>query len=105
MDKLRKEYNDKFEKLQNEISELSQQHLYNLKEYLNYRRNTKQEIHDLKMSVFDIKHEKNRIKQKCNDRVEILKTNTNKLRKILRRNIKISQWIKNGNNEKTRRIK
>lgn len=85
LDKLRKEYNDKFEKLQNEISQLSQQHLYNLKEYLNYRRNTKQEIHDLKMNVFSTNSEKNRIKEKYNDRVEEIKVNTKKIKKNIKK--------------------
>merc|ERR1712154_165851 len=66
---LRNEHNAKFESLQKEIERLSREHLYNLKEYLVYRRNAKQEIEDLQMNFLQMKPQNNKIKQKCNHKV------------------------------------
>merc|ERR1712130_720635 len=99
---LRNENNAKFESLQKEIERLSREHLYNLKEYLVYRRNTKQEIEDLQMNFLQMKHQNNKIKQKCNHKLDKIKSNTNKIKKKLKNssNKKINK-LQNGGNEKT----
>lgn len=85
LENLRNEYNEKFKNLQNEICDLSQQHLYNLKEYLNYKRNTKQEIEKLKFNFLEMKQEKNKIKSKYENKFENVKKTRNKMEKKLKK--------------------
>eukprot|EP01083_Nonionella_stella_P179173 635401_1 len=82
---LRNEYNAKFESLQSKMTDLSKQHLFNLKEYLNYRRNAKQEIHDLQSSLLHIKQENDQMKNKYDNKVDHMVSNTNKIEKELKK--------------------
>merc|ERR1712157_705695 len=67
---LRTENNAKFDELQSELTELSKEHLFNIKEYLIYRRRTNERMHDLELNYHRIKEQNNKIKQKYQDKVE-----------------------------------
>jgi len=81
LEALRAEYDSKFERLQQEIERLSREHLYNLKEYLNYRRTTKQEMHDLQIGALQMKQQSTATKEECVQKVEHLVSSTNEMEK------------------------
>eukprot|EP00485_Elphidium_margaritaceum_P008202 CAMPEP_0202686502 /NCGR_PEP_ID=MMETSP1385-20130828/2260_1 /ASSEMBLY_ACC=CAM_ASM_000861 /TAXON_ID=933848 /ORGANISM="Elphidium margaritaceum" /LENGTH=429 /DNA_ID=CAMNT_0049341087 /DNA_START=46 /DNA_END=1335 /DNA_ORIENTATION=- len=82
---LRTQYSDKFESLQTEIEQVSQQHLLNLKEYLSHRRQCKQQLHDMELKVLHIKRENSGMQTKYDGMAQELKSNNLKLEKERKR--------------------
>merc|ERR1712228_1152833 len=93
LQQLRIENNEKFEMQQNEMAELSKEHLYHIKEYLIYRRNTKQEMHDLMLNFFKMKDENNKMRKKYNDKVEHIESSKDAKERAIK---KESNKIVNG---------
>jgi len=90
---LRAETNEKFKQMQAEMAELSKQNLFNIKEYLAYRRQTKQTMHDLELAFIKQTDENNKIKKRYADKAERIETSQTKLAKDLK---KESKQIVNG---------
>jgi len=90
---LRAETNEKFKQMQAEMAELSKQNLFNIKEYLAYRRQTKQTMHDLELAFIKQSDENNKIKKRYADKAERIETSQTKLAKDLK---KESEQIVNG---------
>lgn len=68
--KLRDEYDSQMDELSTQLQILSKQHLYNMKEYLQFRRDSKQLILNLKLQSFKNKSEKSQIERECAKTVE-----------------------------------
>eukprot|EP00484_Ammonia_sp_Unknown_P018945 CAMPEP_0197025942 /NCGR_PEP_ID=MMETSP1384-20130603/6129_1 /TAXON_ID=29189 /ORGANISM="Ammonia sp." /LENGTH=438 /DNA_ID=CAMNT_0042454533 /DNA_START=48 /DNA_END=1364 /DNA_ORIENTATION=- len=85
LDAFRSEYDEKFKSLQTEISDLSQQHLFHLKEYLNYRRKSKQEIHELKVTAFKLQYENDRLARKYSHKSKHVAVSKKKMEKEVKK--------------------
>ena len=63
--KLRDEYDFRMSELSNQLKILSKQHLFNMKEYLQYRRDSKQLIVNLKLQTLKSKSDKMKTERNC----------------------------------------
>ena len=88
INKIKSEYNDKFSSLQNEIKKLNDINIYNIKEYLKYKRQSNHLIYNLKNEYYKSNKIINELKNNYKENIKNIKKKCDKNTKLINLNAK-----------------